>query len=293
MPPLLRPGATCVDLRFPLTAAITALAVLASACDAPGSSRVQGYVEGEYVRVAAPVAGRLLELNVARGASVAAEAPLFALEREREQATVAEAGQSIAAVRAQAEQAQAALRLADANLKRLRELRTKGLASEEQIDAARTEQVRAAAHRREIEAQGRGAGARLDQMQWQLTHKVVGAPVAGLVEDTYYRVGEWVPAGAPVVSLLPPENRLVRFFVAETAVARLQPGQVVQVYRDGVPDAVTAAITFIAARAEYTPPVIYSREARAKLVFLVEARPSPADATALHPGQPVDVELPP
>ena len=282
-----------MDLRLALTAAITLLASLAGACGAPESSRLQGYVEGEYVRVAAPVAGRLLELNVARGADVAAGAPLFALERDREQATVTEADESIAVVRAQAEQAQAAFRLAEATLKRLRELRSKGLASAEQVDEAHTEQLRADGRRRELEAQRRTATARLDQVQWQLTHKVVPAPVAGLVEDSYYRVGEWVPAGAPVVSLLPPENRMVRFFVPETTVARLAPGQAVQVYRDGVAQPVAATISFIAARAEFTPPVIYSREARAKLVFLVEARPSPADAAALHPGQPVDVELAP
>ena len=271
----------------------TAITLLACGCGAPESSRVQGYVEGEYVRVAAPVAGRLLELNVARGADVASGAPLFALERDREQATVTEADESIAVVRAQSEQAQAALRLAESNLKRLHELRAKGLASQEQIDAARSEQQQAQARRRELEAAQRTAGARLEQMQWQLTHKVVSAPVAGLVEDTYYRVGEWVPAGAPVVSVLPPENRLVRFFVPETALAALKPGQAVRVYRDGADTPLTATINFIAPRAEFTPPVIYSREARAKLVFLVEARPAPADATALSPGQPVDVDLSP
>ena len=277
-------------MRFALAAALT---VVTCACSAPDPSRVQGYVEGEYVRIAAPVAGRLLELNVARGDAVASGAPLFALEREREQATVAEADESIAVVRAQSEQAEAALRLAESNLKRLHELRAKGLASQEQIDAARSEQQQAQARRRELEAAQRTAGARLDQMQWQLTHKVVSAPAAGLVEDTYYRVGEWVPAGAPVVSVLPPENRLVRFFVPEPALATLKPGQAVRVFRDGADAPLTATISFIAPRAEFTPPVIYSREARAKLVFLVEARPAPAEAAALNPGQPVDVELSP
>jgi HlyD family secretion protein len=279
-------------MRIASAVASTVLALLAGACAPPDDGRVQGYVEGEYVRVAAPIAGRLLQLEVARGATVATDAPLFALEREREQATVAEADESIAVTRAQAEQAQAAFQLAASNQKRLRELRAKGLASQEQVDAAQAEYRSADARRRELEAQRRTAGARLSQMQWQLTHKVVAAPVAGLVEDTYYQVGEWVPAGAPVVSLLPPENRLVRFFVPETARAALRPGQAVQVWRDGAAQPIAASISFIAPRAEFTPPVIYSREAREKLVFLVEARPAPGDAAALHPGQPVDVELP-
>ncbi|MGH8481259.1 MAG: biotin/lipoyl-binding protein, partial [Nevskiaceae bacterium] len=133
-----------------------------AACGAPETT-LQGYVEGEYVRVAAPVAGQLQELAVARGAAVEVGAPLFVLEQMREEATVAEAGESIAAVRAQAEQAEAAFRLAEANLRRLTELRAKGLASQEQVDEARTEHRRSDARRREMAASRRTAEARLDQ----------------------------------------------------------------------------------------------------------------------------------
>jgi HlyD family secretion protein len=267
------------------------VAVLLAACDAPDAT-LQGYVEGEYVRVAAPVAGQLQELAVARGASVESGAPLFVLEQALEAAGVTEAGESIGAIRAQADQAEAAFRLAEANLKRLTELRAKGLASQEQVDEARTEHRRSDARRREMAASRRTAEARLDQARWQLTHKSVIAPAAGLVDDTFYRVGEWVPAGAPVVSILPPQNRVVRFFVPEARLAALRPGQAIEVRRDGA-GAVAATITFIAPRAEFTPPVIYSQDARAKLVFMVEARPAPADAAALHPGQPVDVVIAP
>jgi HlyD family secretion protein len=272
---------------LPLAAALLAQA----GCEAP-STALQGYVEGEYVRVAAPVAGYLQQLAVARGTTIDAGAPLFVLEQAREAAGVTEADESIATVRAQAEQAEAAFRLAEANLKRLTELRAKGLASQEQVDEARTEHRRTDARRREMAAQRRTADARLEQARWQLTHKSVTAPAAGLVDDTYYRVGEWVPAGAPVVSLLPPQNRVVRFYVPEAQLAALAPGHAVRVLRDGAAP-VSALISYIAPRAEFTPPVIYSREARQKLVFLVEARPAVADAPALHPGQPVDVELMP
>jgi HlyD family secretion protein len=272
---------------------VLALAAALAACGTHDDGRLQGYVEGEYVRVAAPVAGQLQSLAVERGASVESGAALFELEQAREQATVAEATESIAATDAQSEQAHAQWRLAEANLKRLRELRAKGLASQEQVDEAVTEQQRSDARRRELDAQRRTGTARRDQVRWQLTHRSITAPAAGLVDDTYYRVGEWVPAGAPVVSLLPPGNRVVRFFVPEARVAALAPGQAVQVWRDGVDAPVTATISFIAPRAEFTPPVIYSEQARAKLVFLVEARPAPADALALHPGQPVDVAIGP
>jgi HlyD family secretion protein len=290
------------------------LLLLLTACESH-SDRYTGYVEGEYVRVAAPAAGRLIELSVTRGATVAPGAPLFALEHEREAAAVAEAearvadlrkgkrADEIAVVRAQAQQARAALQLAAAQLKRHEELRPKGLVSAEQLDEARTTHERAQAAVREAEAQLRtaelaarsdairAAEAQLAQARWQLEQKTVAAPAGGLVDDTLYRVGEWVPAGAPVVSLLPPENRLIRFFVPQAVVGALSIGHAVTVTCDGCVQPINAAISFIAPEAEFTPPVIYSREARDKLVFLVEARPAADAAAALPPGLPVDVAL--
>ena len=106
-----------------------------------------------------------------------------------------------------------------------------------------------------------------------------------------YRSGEWVPAGSPVVRMLPPENVKVRFFVPESAVGALASGRPVRIRCDGCAADVAAVVSFVSDQAEYTPPVIYSNEARAKLVFLVEARPQVADAARLHPGQPVQVVL--
>jgi HlyD family secretion protein len=150
---------------------------------------------------------------------------------------------------------------------------------------ARVDQIAAAAA--ELEA----ARAALVRAQWQLDQKIVAATVTGVVDDTLYVQGEWVPAGNPVVSILPPENIKVRFFVPEPLLGNLRLGQSVDLACDGCGSPIPAQISFIAAQAEYTPPVIYSRENRTKLVFLVEAIPDPADATRLHPGQPVDVTL--
>ncbi|MCI0749989.1 MAG: HlyD family efflux transporter periplasmic adaptor subunit [Nevskiales bacterium] len=290
-----------------------------------------GYVEGEYIRVAVPVAGQIVSLAVERGTEVPAGAPLFTLEQVREQAAVAEAEARLAAaraqladlhkgkredeiavIRAQAEQARADQQLADAQLKRQQELNLKGLVSAEQLDRAQTERERSEARVRELEAQVRSAElsarsdtvraaaqqvgaaeAQLAQVRWLLQQKSPLAPAAGRVEDVYYRVGEWVPAGAPVLSLLPPENRAVRFFVPEPILGTLQQGQPVQVSCDGCASPVTAQVSFIASEAEFTPPVLYSRDARHKLVFRIEARPLPEAAGRLHPGQPVEVTLVP
>jgi HlyD family secretion protein len=151
--------------------------------------------------------------------------------------------------------------------------------------AGREDQIDAAA--RDVAAQR----AALDQADWNLAQKSVRATVAGQVTDTLYVTGEWVAAGSPVVSMLPPENIKVRFFVPQTDLGRITIGESVSIACDGCPAPVSARISFIAPQAEYTPPVIYSSDSRAKLVFLIEARASAADSVKLHPGQPVDVRL--
>ena len=116
-------------------------------------------------------------------------------------------------------------------------------------------------------------------------------PAAGTVQDTYFVEGEWVPAGRPIVSLLPPGNVKVRFYVPETVVGALRIEQAIQVSCDGCGAPLRATLSYVSAQAEFTPPVLYSKESRAKLVFLVEARPQPQDSARLRPGQPVDVSL--
>jgi HlyD family secretion protein len=111
------------------------------------------------------------------------------------------------------------------------------------------------------------------------------------VHDTFFVAGEWVPAGKPVVSLLPPGNIKLRFFVPATVVGALHVSQNIKAACDGCGAPLAATISYVSPAAEFTPPVIYSREARTKLVFMVEARPSAADAARLKPGQPVDVSL--
>ncbi|MGB7543580.1 MAG: HlyD family efflux transporter periplasmic adaptor subunit [Burkholderiales bacterium] len=314
-----------MDAPTPLLVLCATLAL--AACAPRYESSWQGYAEGEYVRVAAPIAGQLARLNVARGASVKAGDALFALEQENEVAARREAEErlrqaeaqyrnlltgrrpeEIAAIRAQLAQAEASLKLSEANLARQEELVRANFISKEAVDTARSARDRdherinelkaqlatakLAARPDEIKsAQAAVAAARqvLAQADWRLEQKSLRAPQDALVADTIYAQGEWVPAGSPVVSLLPPVNIKVRFFVPEPILGSLKTGQAVSIRCDGCKEAIAAPISYIAPQAEYTPPVIYSRENRAKLVFMVEARPAPADAIKLHPGQPVEV----
>lgn len=150
---------------------------------------------------------------------------------------------------------------------------------------ARDEQLKAQA---EQVAADRAA---LEQATWKLQQKEIVSPRDGLVFDTLYREGEWVAAGNPVVQVLPPENLEVRFFVPEPLVGKLKLEQGVSVHCDGCASEFPATVTFISTQCEFTPPVIYSNENHSKLVFLVIAKPPVDKATALHPGQPLEVTL--
>ena len=234
-----------------------------ASCEKAPNDYVQGYVEGEFVYVSSPLGGNLQHLFVRRGDQVSAGQPLFTLDPTMEKAAH--------------DQAQAALALSKADYKRQEQLFRSGPAAAQDIDRARST--------RDQDQQ------RLTQAEWNLGQMKQDASQAGLVFDTLFREGEWVAAGKPIVMLLPPPKIKVRAFVPETEVGALHVGQAAHVTVDGVPETFAGTISYISPRAEYTPPVIYSRESRAKLVFLVEIHFDPAIAAKLHPGQPVDVRF--
>ena len=311
------------------TGGITLLALAAAlgACSPKADPAWAGYVEGEYVYVAAPIAGALTTLAVQRGDEVKRGAPLFALDDQAERAAREEAAarasgagaqaadlakgkreQEIAVVQAQITQARAQAVQASAELARQEALVTQGFVSASRLDDVRAAARQARARVAELEASLRVAqlparsdersaaaastdAARyaLDQARWREQQKQQSAPADARVADTFFRAGEWVGAGQPVVSLLPPGATKARFFVPESELGAIAVGQAVSVACDGCSAPVAARISFISTQAEYTPPVIYSNSQRARLVFMVEARPDPKDAARLRPGQPIDV----
>ncbi len=312
-----------------LRRAATLLALVVCACSNPAPPGYQGYVEGEFVNVASPIAGRLDELSVKRGDTIGSNARLYALEAVSEAAAQRQAQEQVKAAeatladlragrrvpeqdvtRAQLAQAEVEVGRAATNLARDEaQFRIGGIARA-QLDDTRSAhasaQARVAQLRSELtvaqlpsrteqiqaqSAQVAAARAALEQATWRLDQKAVKATRAGRVYDTLYREGEWVAAGAPVVRMLPPANVKVRFFVPQTAIGTLAAGRAVAIQCDGCGADIAAAITYVSNEAEFTPPIIYSNETRSKLVFMVEARPSAEAAAKLHPGQPVSVTL--
>lgn len=315
--------------RLLMSAAI--LMALISACHQENPARpYQGYVEGQYLYLAAPLAGYLNTLDIARGERVNAGTALFTIAPDPELQGLEEAearviaakekvqnlkeprrSPEIAAMQAQLKAAAAALQLAETQLKQQEALARKGFIAQAVLDealaardknAAQVEssrqqlatyqiQIGRSSEVRSAEADLEAATALVAQKRWQVEKKRVTAPTLGEIAETYYQPGEWVPAGQPVASLLPDQQRKIRFFVPEIQLAALHPGQSIEADCDGCQAPIRAKITFIAPQAEYTPPVIYSRGIREKLVFRVEAYPAPEQAIALRPGLPVDVRV--
>jgi HlyD family secretion protein len=307
-----------------------AYALIATGCGDKATGGFQGYAEGESVHIAAPFAGTLEQLQVARGQQVAAGAPMFVLEQANEAAQRREAEARVAAatsrlanlqtgrrssevdtVRAQVQQAKAVRELSASQLAQQEKLFKQGFISQAKLDEARSVFQRDLARVAELDAQTRTAtvsvgreeeidAARRDvdvakavlaQSDWRVAQRSVVAPVAALVENTFFSRGEWVPAGQSVLSLLAPDKIKVRFFVPEEVLGGIKIGQGVTLTCAGCGAPIKAAINFIASQPEFTPPVIYSKESRAKLVFYIEAKPSLDQAARLHPGQPVVVAL--
>lgn len=324
-PPRLRVPA-CLPAFLPLALTTALLGALTACSDKPPAAW-SGYAEGDYVYVAAPLAGRLETVAAQAGQSVAQGAPLFTLDAEIELAAQREAAarltsaqaqatnlnqgkrrEELAVTQAQLTQAQAAQSLAQHDLQRQQQLVAQGFVSKARTDDAATQLSQARARVAELaaalqaaqlparvderaaqRANAQAAGEVLRQSTWRTEQKQQNAPTAALVADVYFQRGEFVAAGQPVVSLLPPGNLKARFFVPEQDLATIRPGQDVTLTCDGCGAPIAARVSRVATAPEYTPPVIYSNAQRSKLVFMVEAKPSPQDATRLKPGQPLDV----
>jgi len=301
--------------------AVAAVLIWLGLMSAPGPPSFQGYVEGEFVLASPTVGGQLITLSVERGQHVEAGAQLFALDQSDEKASRDQAAAmlqqaqdrlsnlakgkrapEIAVIAAQKAQAEAQVRMAQLDLDRQKRLIGSPAFAKQQFDQAQatfdqqTNRVAELSLGRDDElraAVGDVAAnqAALAQAQWKLDQKTLLAPAAALVADTYFNPGEMINAGQAVVSLLPPGNIKVRFFVPQEALAKFPIGTAVRIHCDGCAGDIPATVRFVSPQAEYTPPVLYNRENRNKLVFMLEARPTERPES-LRPGQPVDVILP-
>jgi HlyD family secretion protein len=316
-----------MSMRFIRSLVAGSAALALAACSGSGERRYQGWVEANLIFVGPDEAGRVERLDVREGDIVQTGAPIFAVDADLQRAdveaatgAVAEAQarlsrlenaqqrrEEVAVLEAQERRAESALILSTKEFDRQKELAAKNVTTQALLDSANANFNRDRAALDEIKRQivvarlssreediaaARqslvAAKARRVASETRLVRRNVASPVAGSVQQVYFRAGEVVPAGKPVIALLPPGNIKLRFFVPQATLSQVATGARVRVHCDGCED-IAARISFIARSAEYTPPVIYSREERDKLVFLVEAIPE--NPERLRVGQPVDVIL--
>jgi HlyD family secretion protein len=292
--------------------------------DAEGRA-LSGYIEGDALYLSSSTAGAVSQVSVVRGQRVAAGQPLFALDagplvaqRDRAAAALAEARarlddarkgrrpQELAVIDAQRAAAEAAVRQAQADYNRIAPLVRQGIYAPARLDGVRAARdtavanLRAATSQRTAETLGarpdavRAAEAQVQQArdalaeaQALLARTGPRAPADARVEQVFFQPGEWAAANQPVVSLVPDDRVKVRFFAPQREASRYAVGRRITFTCDGCAPGLTATIDYISPRPEFTPPIIYSRESRDRMVFLIEARPD-APRT-LNPGQPVDV----
>ena len=315
-------------LALALAVALTAFALWRVFAPAPnGGGAFLGYIEGETLYIGPNEGERLASLSVAAGSNVKIGDPLFAmsttlLDRSRDEAAARIAQldaqvanlkasmnrpEQVAVLQAAMERAEAALTLSHSDYERQRKLFAEGHVSKAALDRAamarardeaslketrRQMQVaRMASRTQEIdaaEALQKQARAQLDALNLRIARQNVVAPAEGVIQDVFFRPGEVVNAGQPVVALLPPENRKVRFYVSEPRLHEIKLGGRMKVSCDGCANDLYGRVSFIANRQEFTPPVIFSDDERVKLVFKAEARLEGA-ARDLPLGMPVSV----
>ncbi len=230
-------------------------------CNNGNDLTLQGWVEAELIFVSPDEQGRVETLKVREGDRVQKGDVLFTVDDDLQKADVVV--RNTAVINAQQ------------SFDRAKELLKSSAGTQKTYDDA--------------EAALRQAKANLDWSRTRLTRRNAYSPGEGTIEQIYYRPGETVPAGRPVVALLPPGNLKIRFFAPQAVLPQIKYGDIVGVSCDGCDKGLTAKVSFIARSAEFTPPVIYSLEERAKLVFLIEARPEQPDKFRV--GQPVTVTL--
>lgn len=264
------------------------LLLLLAGCEKPHEGRWLGYAQGDAAFVSAPLSGWVTDMKVERGAWVNKGDRLFTLDNTSQTAARDSAEAQIVQSKAQLEAAQANLDLARRQFERQQGLLKANSTSKQAYDQAKSAYDAALAQVDQLEAGENQARASLSNASYQLSQRDIVALTEGRVQDVYYRTGEYVAAMTPVVSILPPNNVYVRFFVPEDQFAQIHLGQRVKIHCDGCGDNIVATVTFIASQQEYTPPVIFSNQSRKQLVFKVEAR-APG-GLKLNPGQPVDVD---
>ncbi len=260
------------------------------ACTQNSENIINGYVEGEYVYISPATSGVLEELNVEKGQNINIGEKLFSVDGEIWQTNLHNAENNVKATKEQLAQSQALLKNAEKEFNRAAKLVKTNAISQANYDTKQANYENLKAKVSELEVLVASAEENFLQIKKKYHQNIVVSKHQGQITDVYFRLGEFVTAGNPILSILPPENIKVRFFVSEKILPKINYQQKVWIQCDGCNKDLEAKITYVSPSAEYTPPVIYSTESRNKLVFMIEAVFSNKNES-LHPGLPVNVRI--
>lgn len=307
-----------------LSAGVSAV-LMALGLAQPASTVWNGYLEADYVYVAPLTAGRITAIHADQGDRVAATVLLVEMDTETQTAALAAAKAAvaqaqanldnletgsreaeIAVIAASLRRAEADRDLAKGNLDRTQVLSDKGTASSVQLQQMHSQLAVAQAQVDQLQAQlevaklparaaqRNAAEAALNVARYQaltaqvaLRDRSLMAPITGVIDQRFFKPGEVAGAGAPILSLFDPAKLKVIFFVPEARRAGLALGQQLSVTCDGCPNDLAAKVIRIAPEPQFTPPILYSRDERGRLVFRAEAQM--AQTEGLSPGQPVSL----
>lgn len=263
-------------------------AVLATGCGKT-KNEFNGYIDTDMSYLSSSFSGRLQTLNVQRGDLVEASQKLFEVDPTYESISASIDQHNVDALQAEYEQVKNQIVYAKQRLKRERTMAKSDASSKDDVDLALKNLDVLNNQLKSIESRIGASRGVTERTLWQKSQKNGTATLDGMIFDTYMQEGEFVQAGQPIVAFITPKSLKVTFFVAEPDISKVKLASKVQVSVDGKEEPLTATIDYISSKAEYTPPVIFSREERAKLVFKVIARPEKVDLKSIHLGQPVTV----
>ena len=303
-------------------------AVILTGCESKNKERIfSGYIEGDYLYLAPSLGGRITKINVKEGSFIsantlvfelddtlakaelnAAKANLQSLKAQLDDISVGKRPEEIELIKAELNQAESILWIAKTSYERTKALKDKNAVSQKEFDNAQAEFNRAKAlveqlkaslkvaklparenQIKSLEAKIQEANSQIDALTWRLDQNRVSSPKDGLVEKIFYEAGEFVTAGQPAISLLPPENLKARFFVPSNEISSLQVGRKIDISCDSCEN-FSGVISQIASEPEYAPPIIYSQNTQTTLIYRVEAvinEPS----RFMHPSLPINVRL--
>lgn len=237
-----------------------------------------GTVEATEAQLGFQTAGRIEFIKVREGDAVKQDEVLARLDTRETEARLAQA-------RAQVNVVTLRLKEAQRDVARSQTLLAGGAIGQEAYDktllafnVAQSEHSQARASVQAIEA--------------VLANMIIRASFDGVATVRHREPGEIVPGGAPVLTLMNPDDRWVRIYIPENRIGAVHLGDKAAITTDTWPDKQYAGdVTYIAAAAEFTPKNVQTAEERVKLVYAVKVRISGDAAFDLKPGMPADVRL--